>query len=274
MQRILILPVAALLVLPAVGCGKVQARAELKKGNSYYQQEQYSKALGYFQKGMELDPDATFAWRSVGLSALALYRPGDNDPKNIQYAETAVDAFEKYLADYPDDDKVEEYLLSTYVNARKFEEALSFIDRRAQEKPEEAAKLNTYKVRILTQAGRLDQAFQLANQVQGEERAQALYSIGVSAWDKVFHDPGTMDYESKNRLVDMGLNSIKKALDIKTDYFEAMVYYGLLYREKAKLETDGAKRLEYEQTASDWQKKALELRKKAAAQAAQAPANT
>ena len=31
MQRLLILPVAALLVLPAVGCGKVQARAELKK---------------------------------------------------------------------------------------------------------------------------------------------------------------------------------------------------------------------------------------------------
>ncbi len=162
MQRLLILPVAALLVLPAVGCGKVQARAELKKGNSYYQQEQYARALDYFKRGMELDPDATFAWRSVGLSALALYRPGDNDPKNVQYAETAVDAFEKYLADYPDDTKVEEYLLSTYVNARKFDEALAFIDQRIAEKPEETAKLNGYKIRILTQAGRLDQAFQLA----------------------------------------------------------------------------------------------------------------
>jgi len=276
MQRFLILPVAVLLVLPAAGCGKIQARAELKKGNSYYQQEQYSKALDYFQKGMELDPDATFAWRSVGLSALALYRPGDNDPKNIQYADTAVDAFEKYLADYPDDDKVEEYLLSTYVNARKFDEALAFIDRRAQEKPEEARKLNSYKVRILTQAGRLDQAFQLANQVQGDERAVALYSIAVSAWDKSFHDPGTMDFESKNRLIDMGLDAIKKSYDLKKDSFDTMVYYGLLLREKAKVETDGAQRLAYEQEAADWQKKALEQRKKdaAAEKAAQAPANT
>src|SRR5829696_9372086 len=141
MQRILILPVAALLVLPAVGCGKVQARAELKKGNSYYQQEQYARALENYKRGMDLDPEASFAWRSVGLSALALYRPGDTTPKNLEYADTAVDAFEKYLAEYPDDEKVEDYLMATYVNAEKYQEALSFIDRRLQEKPEAAPKL-------------------------------------------------------------------------------------------------------------------------------------
>lgn len=273
MQRTLILPVAALLVLlPALGCGKVRARADLKRGNSYYSQEQYTRALDYYQKGLELDPDATFAWRSVGLSALALYRPGDETPKNVEYANTAIDAFEKYLADYPDDPKVPDYLMSTYVNAKKFDEALSFIDRRIQEKPEEAGKLNRTKVIILTQAGRLEQAFQLVGQLQGEEKAQALYTIGVSAWDKVFHDPGTLDYESRGKLVDMGLDAIKKALDVKPDYFEAMVYYGLLYRQKASLETDAEKRLQYEQTAADWQKKALDLRKKT--QAAQAPAKT
>jgi tetratricopeptide (TPR) repeat protein len=274
MQRLLILPVAALLVLPAVGCGKVQARAELKKGNSYYQQEQYARALDYFKRGMELDPDATFAWRSVGLSALALYRPGDNDPKNVQYAETAVDAFEKYLADYPDDTKVEDYLLSTYVNARKFDEAIAFIDQRMAEKPEEAAKLNGYKIRILTQAGRLNQAFQLAGQVPPEERAVALYSIAVSVWDKLFHDPGTMDFESKTQLANMGIDAIKKSYDLKKDSVETMVYYGLLLREKAKLETDGAARLALEDEARTWQQRAIEARKKAAAQPAPKPANT
>jgi tetratricopeptide (TPR) repeat protein len=267
----LILPVAALLILPALGCGKVQARADLKKGNSYYQQEQYSKALDAYQKGLELDPDATFAWRSVGLSALALYRPGDESPRNVEYATTAIDAFEKYLADYPDDEKIPEYLMSTYVNAKKFDEAIAFIDRRIQEKPEQAANLQRAKVTILTQSGRLDKAFELANQLQGQERAQALYSIGVSAWDKVFHDPGTLDYESRGRLVDMGMDAIKKALEIKPDYAEAMVYYGLLYRQKASLEIDPAKRVEDVQIAEEWLRKYNELRKKAQAQA---PANT
>lgn len=271
-KRIWILPVAALLVLPALGCSKVQARAELKKGNSFYQQEQYSRALDRFQRGLELDPQATFAWRSVGLSALALYRPGDESPRNVELGNTAIDAFEKYLADYPDDEKVPEYLMTTYVNAKKYDDALAFIDQRIQEKPEQAANLQRAKITILTQAGRLDQAFQLVQQLQGQERAQALYSIGVSAWDKVFHDPGTLDYEARTRLVDMGLDAIKKALDMKPDYFEAMVYYGLLYRQKASLETDPEKRLEDERIAGEWQRKAIELRRKS--QAGQAPAKS
>ncbi|MFL6193453.1 MAG: tetratricopeptide repeat protein [Thermoanaerobaculia bacterium] len=274
MQRILIFPLAALLLVSAVGCGKVQARAELKKGNSYYQQEQYSKAMDRYQKGLELDPDATFAWRSLGLSALALYRPGDEDPKNKQYATTAIDAFEKYLAEYPDDEKIEDYLMATYVNAEKYQEALAFIDRRLQEKPEAAPKLQTSRINILTKADRLEEAFKMVSNLQGDEKAKALYSIGTMAWDKSYHDPGQLDYESKSQLIDMGLDAEKQALDVKPDYIEAMIYYSLLLREKAKVETDGTKRLEYEAEADTWRNKAMDLRKKKAAQPAPAPANT
>jgi len=275
MQKTLILPVAALLVLPLVGCGKIQARAELKKGNSYYTQEQYSKALDYYKKGLELDPDATFAWRSVGLSALALYRPGDNDPKNQQYATTAIDAFEKFLAENPNDSKIEDYLLATYVNAEKYNEALAFIDRRAKERPEEAGKLGQAKVNILTKADRLDEAFKQVDLLQGEDRAKTLYAIGVTAWDKVYHDPGKLDADGKNKLIALGLDALSKSLAVQPDYVDSMVYTGLLYREKSKLDIDGAQRLADETTAVDWTKKALETRKKkAAAQPAPAPANT
>ncbi len=275
MQKTLILPVAAaLLVLPLVGCGKIQARAELKKGNSYYQQEQYSKALDYYQRGLSLDPDATFAWRSVGLSALALYRPGDNDPKNQQYASTAIDAFEKYLAENPNDSKIEDYLLATYVNAEKYNEALAFIDRRSKERPEEASKLGQAKVNILTKADRLDEAFKQVDLLQGDDKAKTLYAIGVTAWDKVYHDPGKLDADGKGKLVALGLDALSKALAVQPDYVDAMVYTGLLYREKSKLDIDGAQRLADETTAVDWTKKALDTRKKKAAQPAPAPANT
>jgi tetratricopeptide (TPR) repeat protein len=269
MQRTSILLLAALLALSAAGCAKVQARAELKKGNSYYQQEQYSKAMDYFKRGLDLDPDATFAWRSLGLSALAMYRPGDDTPKNLEYGRTSIDAFEKYLAEYPNDEKVEDYLMAMYVNLKKYDEALSFIDRRSQERPDEAPKLQVARSNILTQAGRLDKALQLAQALPPEQRSVSLYSIGMTAWDKVFHDPGTMDFEERNKLVDMGIDAVKKAVDAKPDYSEAMVCYGLLLREKAKMETDGEKRLALEQQATDWRNKAIELRKKA-----QPPAKT
>jgi tetratricopeptide (TPR) repeat protein len=277
MQRTLVLSVAALLVLPLAGCGKIQARAELKKGNSYYQQEQYSKALDYYKRGLELDPDATFAWRSVGYSALALYRPGDNDPKNQQYATTAIDAFEKFLAENPDDTKIEDYLMATYVNAEKYNEALSFIDRRIQERPAEAGKLEQARVNILTKADRLDDAFKMADKLQGEDKAKTLYAIGSTAWDKVYHDPGKLDADGKTRLINLGLQALQQALALDPNYVPAMVYTGLLYREKSKIDTDGAQRLADETTAHDWTEKAkatMAAQKKEADQQAASPSKT
>ena len=277
MQRTLVVSVAALLVLPLAGCGKIQARAELKKGNSYYTQEQYAKALDYYKQGLQHDPDATFAWRSVGYSALALYRPGDNDPKNQQYATTAIDAFEKYLAENPDDTKIEDYLMATYVNAEKYNEALSFIDRRIQERPAEAGKLEQARVNILTKADRLDEAFKMADKLQGADKAKTLYAIGSTAWDKVYHDPGKLDADGKTRLINLGLDALKQALAVDPNYVEAMVYNGLLYREKSKIDTDGAQRLADETTAHDWTEKAkaaMAARKKAADQQAASPAKT
>jgi tetratricopeptide (TPR) repeat protein len=277
MQRTLVVSVAALLVLPLAGCGKIQARAELKKGNSYYTQEQYAKALDYYKQGLQHDPDATFAWRSVGYSALALYRPGDNDPKNQQYATTAIDAFEKYLAENPDDTKIEDYLMATYVNAEKYNEALSFIDRRIQERPAEAEKLEQARVNILTKADRLDEAFKMADKLQGADKAKTLYAIGSTAWDKVYHDPGKLDADGKTRLINLGLDALKQALAVDPNYVEAMVYNGLLYREKSKIDTDGAERLADETTAHDWTEKAkaaMAARKKAADQQAASPAKT
>ncbi|MGH7486705.1 MAG: tetratricopeptide repeat protein [bacterium] len=257
--------------MPALGCGKIQARAQLKKANSLYQQESYVKAISEYKKGLELDPDATFAWRSLGLASLALYRPGDDSPQNVGYADTAINAFEKYLADYPKDEKVEEYLMSTLVNAKKYDESLSFIDRRMKEMPNEAPKLQKYRVTILTSAGRLDQAAQFASQLQGQDKAEALYSIGVSAWDKAYRDP-SISFEDRVKVVDLGLQALKQALDIKPDYFEAMAYYSLLFREKGKTELDAAKRLEDTATADQWLKKAIELRKKSQQQ--KTPAKT
>jgi len=274
MQKLLILPVAALLAVSATGCGKIEARAQLKKGNSYYQQEQYSKALKYYQDGLKLDPDATFAWRSLGLSALALYRPGDPDPKNQGYANTAIDAFQKFLAENPNDTKISDYLLATYVNAEKYDEALKYVDQQGQQHPELVPKLAQARFNILTKANRLDDALAEAQKLPAADRPAALYLIGTTAWQKVYQDKGTMKIEERTKLIDMGLATEKQAMDLKPDYSDAMFYYGLLFREKAKIEMDGAKRLEYEKAANEWATKGNDLRKKQAAQAAKQPAPT
>jgi tetratricopeptide (TPR) repeat protein len=263
----------ALLVLPLVGgCNKVQARVELKQGNALYQQEQYREALKQFQKGLELDPDATFAWRSVGLTALALYRPGEETPQNKQYADLAIEAFEKYLEDYPDNEKVREYLLTILVQAKRYDEALKYLREHGDPNDPDVMRA---EVNILTQAGRYDEAFRIAQRATGSNAPEMLYTIGVATWDQAYRNPN-LSYEQRGKVVDTGLAALKQALQLKPEYFEGMAYYNLLFREKAKLELDGAKRLEYLAEADKWMKKAIDLRnkqleaeKKAAKKAAQ-----
>lgn len=268
MRRSLVLAALALLLLPLLaltsGCERLQARVELKKGNSLYQQEQYSAALVEYQKGLELDPADTFAWRSVGLSALALYRPGDDSPKNLEYARVATDAFEKYLKENPEDAKVQDYMMSILVSSKQYPKALAFIDTLQQEHPVEAndPKWNKYRVNVLIQEADLEKAEQLALQTPGPEQPISLYSIGVAAWNKVYNN-NTIDAATRQQKVELGMRALRKAMEIKPDYFDAMFYLGLMLREKAKLETDVNARTADVDEAETWLKKGLELRKKA-----------
>ena len=262
MKRPLPILLALLMLVPVLGgCQKVRARAEMKNGNEMYHDEAYREALAQYQKGLKLDPSATFAWRSVGLSALALYRPGDNSKSNREMGELATQAFEKYLEDYPDDEKVRDYLISTYVNTKKYDQALAYLEKQSQADPGNAA-LQASQVRLLIESDRLPRAAEVArNMPSGQPKAEALYSIGVSTWDKSFHG-ADLPVEERQRFVDLGLTSMEEALEINPEYFEALVYYNLLFREKAKTELDGAKRLEYIAKADEYVTKAKAVRKK------------
>lgn len=262
MKRPLPILLALLMLVPVLGgCQKVRARAEMKKGNEMYHDEAYREALAQYQKGLKMDPSATFAWRSVGLSALALYRPGDNSKANREMGDLAIKAFENYLEDYPDDAKVRDYLISTYVNTKKYDQALAYLEKQSQANPEDAM-LQASRVRLLIESDRLPRASEVARSMpSGQPKAEALYSIGVSTWDKSFHG-ADLPMEERQRFVDLGLKSMEEALKINPEYFEALVYYNLLFREKAKMELDGTKRLEYIAKADEYVTKAKAVRKK------------
>ena len=62
----------------------------------------------------------------------------------------------------------------------------------------------------------------------------------MACWAQSYNDP-MLSAEQRTRIVDIGLDAAKRAIEIKPDYFEAMAYYNLLFREKAKLEADPLK---------------------------------
>ncbi len=263
MKRPIPVLLALLLLAPIFGgCQKVRARVEMKKGNEMYLNESYREALAQYQKGLELDPKATFAWRSVGLTALALYKPGDNSKQNKEMGNLAIQAFENYLKDHPKDEKVRDYLMATYVNSKQYDKALTYLNEQAKANPAND-NIQSSRVRLLMEADRMPEAIQAANQMRPTQaKAESLYSIGVSIWDLSYRRGETVSAEERERLVDTGLAGMAEALKINPEYFEAMVYNNLLFREKAKLQLDEAKKQEYTAQANVWVEKAKALRKK------------
>jgi tetratricopeptide (TPR) repeat protein len=93
--------------------------------------------------------------------------------------------------------------------------------------------------------------------------------VAAFYWNAAYRDP-LLDDKKKTEYTERGLQMVDKALQIKPDYFEAVIYKGLLYRVKATLTTNPTLRAQYMQEAQDLQKYGLELKKQQEAQQAAA----
>jgi tetratricopeptide (TPR) repeat protein len=96
--------------------------------------------------------------------------------------------------------------------------------------------------------------------------ASGFQKIATFYWDKAYRDPSLND-KQKDEYADKGLENVDKALKLKPDYFEAVIFKGLLYRVKAGVTTNPRLRQQYLDQAANLQKQGLELKKEAMAAA-------
>ena len=92
---------------------------------------------------------------------------------------------------------------------------------------------------------------------------EAHYSIASYYWDEAYRNTRLTDAQ-KREYVEKGLAEDEKALQIKPDYVEAVVYKGLLLRIEAAIEKDAKKQQDLLKQATALQEQAAELRKKQA----------
>lgn len=264
--------VALALVLPLAvsGCDKFAARTAFKQANVSYKNENYREAIAAYERGLALDPSAKKVWRSLGLAALAVYRPGDTSKTNVEYAETALRAFENYAAAFPEDPKTQEYILTILMGAERFDEALKRLRANAQKNPGDKATHQAI-VTILTRQKRLDEADQYVRSLGARADSTNYYTVGVAAWDTAYRDP-MLNPEERMKVVEVGIEALRKSVQMTPDSFESNVYLNLILREKAKLETDYEKQQVLIAEAVTYQDKAKAIIAARKAQAAATPA--
>ncbi len=197
----LLVPLLAATLL--TGCERFSARMEFKKANGEYKNENYRDAIVSYQRGLRLDPSAKRVWRSLGLAAMAVYRPGDPTPSNLDYAKTAVEAFDNYLEAYPDDAKVSEYLLTTLLNSEQFDAALKRLEEAAR-RTRPIPRSRRAIVSVMLKAKRLDEAAARVTRLGARATYTMNYSVGVYCWDKAYRDP-MLDPVGRAKVVETGI---------------------------------------------------------------------
>ena len=260
------LPVVALalLSLTAGGCNKFKSKQKIREGNAFFKEQMYDEALKRYNEAQALDPEEVRLDKFVAMGYMALYNPGSTHPKDLDALQKSIEHFKKYLLAKPEDDKAAKYLVTTYMNSQKYDEAIAYFKEWFTAHPTDEPAVQTIAM-LYAKKGDFDQsmAWQKKRAELQPSNADIYYTMGVTSWDKSYNSvPEALDPVKRKEIVDFGMTQLVKANSLRKDYFEAQLYINLMYRELAKLESDPAKVAELRAKADEWQKTALEARKR------------
>jgi tetratricopeptide (TPR) repeat protein len=250
LNKLMLIGAVAALAAMTTSCSKLQARDHLNKGVQAFTNAQYPDAVEHFKAAVELDPGFSAARLYLATAYMQQYIPGAESPDNMKMAQAAFDNFQKVLEQEPKNTIAIASIASLNLNQKKFDEAQQWFEK-------------------LT--------------VVDPQNADAYYSLGFIAWSKWYTAYGTAranlgmkqedlgpikDKKVKEELkakfgpiIESGLQSLDKALQINPEYDDAMAYENLLVRERADL-ADNKEDYEKQITiANNWIDKALATKK-------------
>lgn len=222
--------------IAAGGCDRLRARDKLNKGVNAYKNAQFDVAIDDFKTAKELDPTLTNAQLYLATAYASQYIPGAPSPENVRNGEQAVKEFQDILQTDPNNlsaiDGIGSVLYNmagTPFDEMKLEQSKTYHEKHIQLSPNDP---------------------------------EPYYWIGVIDWSLSYHGNKDMrdEYNDKakktvkegdpmpptvvpqfaskyGQTVDEGITDLKKAIELKPDYDDAMAYLNLLYRQKADMET-------------------------------------
>ena len=259
----------------------LKAQMAFKDANLAYQGQDYQKAIEKYKEALVHKPDLAVAYFYLGNSYDNLYKPARkgeaandaNLQEAVSYYRKATEtiqepklrklSFEYLLASYgneklndpsqaepivkkmiemePDEPSNYFALAKIYEDAGNYEDAEKMLLGARDRRPKDAT---TYMqlAAFYNRQGRFDKTIEAleARAAAEPNNPEAYYTIATYLWDKTFRDFRLKEPE-KRAYLDKGVAATDKAIAIKGDYLEAIVYKGLLLRLQANIEKDRAR---------------------------------
>jgi tetratricopeptide (TPR) repeat protein len=254
------------LVAGISGCNKLRARDLLNKGVAAFKNAQFDAAVEDFKQAKELDPDLINARLYLATAYASQYIPGAPSDENMRHGQEAITEYKDVLEKDANNMSAIDGLASILYqmagqpfDPKKFEESKSYHLKHIALRPNDPQPY--YSIGVIDWA--------LAYRGNTEMRAdynKAHINKQVKDSDPLPPDV-RKDYVDKfGSMVDDGITSLKKAVELKPDYDDAMTYLNLLYRRKADMVESSAERDQYTKMADDLLDKVKEIKQKRAEQ--------
>jgi tetratricopeptide (TPR) repeat protein len=217
----------------ASGCDKLKARDLLNKGVAAYRDGKFDQSIEDFKQAKDLDPTLMNARLYLATAYATQYIPGAPSEENIRMGDAAIKEFQDVLSVDANNISAVDGIGSILFNMAgtpytraKFEESKTYHMRHIALKPEDPEPY--YWIGVidwtLTYRSNLE--------MRGKWR--------LANVNKVLKDDDPMppqvrdDYAKENgQLIDEGIDKLRKALELRPDYDDAMAYLNLLLRRKA-----------------------------------------
>jgi tetratricopeptide (TPR) repeat protein len=217
----------------ATGCEKLKARDELNKGVAAYRDGKYDQSIEFFKQAKDNDPTLTNARLYLATAYATQYIPGAPSDENVRMGQAAVAEFKEVLGGDPNNisaiDGVGSILYNmagTPYKREMFEESKSFHMKHITLKPEDPEPY--YWVGVIDWT----LTYRANLEMRGKWR--------IDHPGKPLKDDDPMppdvrgDYVKDNgQLIDEGVTNLRKAIELRPDYDDAMAYLNLLLRRKA-----------------------------------------
>lgn len=241
---------------------QVQARDALNHGVEAFKNGRVDEAIRFFIRAKELDPSFLNARLYLATSYASEYIPGAPSEENQRMGQLAADEYKEVFEMDPQNLSAIDGLASIlYQRAGQpfdpemYAESKSYHQKHIELRPKDPQPY--YAVGVIDWAlsyhanSRLRQSFNAS--VGGE---------GLKDSDPLPETLRTEYVQQFGTIVDEGIDKLKRAIALKPDYDDAMVYLNLLYRRKADMAATPAEREQYTSLADELLDRVKEIKGK------------
>jgi tetratricopeptide (TPR) repeat protein len=264
--RLSALVALVILVAGVSGCSKLKARDLLNKGVAAFKNGQYDTAIEDFKQSKDLDPGLMNARLYLATAYASQYIPGAPSEQNVRLGNQAVTEFKDVLGIDANNISAIDGIGSIIFqmagqpyDPKKFEESKSYHQKHIELRPNDPEPY--YWIGVID--------WTLSFRANGEMRAD----YNKNNIRKQIKDTDPLpasvraEYTAKyGAMVDEGIADLKKAIEIRSDYDDAMAYLNLLYRRKADMVESADERAALQKQADELIDKVKEIKQKRAEQ--------